>query len=534
MAETIYEHITAFGDLSKHHITTCSIFGDIPEEITLDKFDVVMIHYSICIGRGGYLSFKAKEKIRNFQGYKVVFIQDDHRWIYSTITNCYFLGIDALFGIFEQSQLHQVYPKEFLDKVHVESVLTGYVDAKMKKAQFVNYADRTIDVSYRARKLAFWMGRHSLKKWQIADKFLKQAKKFNLKCDISTKEEDRVYGQAWIRLLKNSKATLGTESGSSICDFTGKIQKNIESFTKKHPNISFDIVEEKFLQDKKNHILLSAISPRIFEAISHKVLLILYPSAYNEILIPWKHYVPLNEDHSNIEEVVSILRSPEKAQKIIECAYQEILFNPKYQYQALIDKFDTHINSVFKNKTPLSGENYIWKFNNHISENNAPPKVQENNLNSLRVVLKLIIDGQISLLFLLRYIPAYLLTRIICKIKSIFVNQDKQYIIFPSQISYFCSCLVKLKLADFFHFSLDKIDLNIDFKSCVIFCSLSNEKNLNHAETLEPFKNLKPDEEIEVNFVYTEYAEAFLDSISEIIILQKTKLTRECIESLIA
>jgi hypothetical protein len=340
VAETILEHIRSFKDYSEHDVFTINFLGDLPDEFPIHIFDVVVIHYSVCIGRGGYLSQRTKDMIREHRGCKVLFIQDDYRWINSTISNCLYMGIDIIFGLASQRIKRQIYPEEILPNVRIETVLTGYVSDALLQEKSKEYAKRTIDVSYRARKLPFWMGSFALQKWQIADRFLEDTKPYNLHCDISTKEEDRLYGNQWINLLKNSKAVLGTESGVNVCDFTGQLQKDVEAYEKINPNATFEEVKSLFLKDEDDRIRMNVISPRIFEAISCKALLILYPGEYNGILIPWQHYVPLNKDHSNIDEVMETLQSPEKAEAIINRAYEEILCNGNYHYRSLISLFD--------------------------------------------------------------------------------------------------------------------------------------------------------------------------------------------------
>jgi len=344
-AETILEHIQAFQEYSEHHVTTVNMFGVLPADLDLETFDVLIIHYTICIGRGKYLYFDTKQAIRNFNGQKIVFIQDDYRWINSTVTNCLYMKIDNIFGLADQSIVHKIYPKILTSTCKVETVLTGYVNDAMYDIILPSYSERTVDVSYRARKVPFWLGEHTLQKWQIAEKFLQDPNTSQLNCNISTKEEDRLYGDKWLHLLQTSKAVLGTESGVDFCDFTGDIQNKTEAYMQKKPNASFLDVKRDILDYYPDqNIMMNVLSPRIFESIACKTLLILYPGHYNGVITPWKHYVPLEPDHSNIEEVIKILRSPERAEEIISNAYHDVLRNPQYHYRAMVHQVDKAVN----------------------------------------------------------------------------------------------------------------------------------------------------------------------------------------------
>src|SRR5688572_68337 len=85
-AATIVDYIASFSQYSKHHIFELNSVGDLPDTLDLNKFHVIVIHYSICIVYDYYLTPKARERIKNFQGLKIVFIQDDYRWINRTLS----------------------------------------------------------------------------------------------------------------------------------------------------------------------------------------------------------------------------------------------------------------------------------------------------------------------------------------------------------------------------------------------------------------------------------------------------------------
>lgn len=372
-ASTILEHIRSFEKYSRHDIKTLNVFGEIPSSSFFHFFDALVIHYSICIAKGGFLSKESKKKISRFPGLKILFIQDDYRWVNETVNACVEMGIDAIFGLCPQKHVRQLYPISRLPNLHIETVLTGYVSDDLIQSKTIPYAQRSIDVSYRARKLPYWIGSHTLQKWQIADRFLENVKGEHLVCDISTKEEDRLYGENWLQLLRNSKATLGTESGASICDFTGEIQENVESYVNLFPDATYQDVHKLYLKNYDGKIVMNVLSPRIFEAIAHRVLLVLYPGEFNDLLLPWKHYVPLDKNHGNINEVISFIKDEKKANEIIERAHAEILMNPQNHYSALVKKFDDFVSSraikVRESVNPLTKEIFLDFFEGIKREN---------------------------------------------------------------------------------------------------------------------------------------------------------------------
>ena len=61
-ANTITDHIDAIVNYSQHQVWLCSNIGDLSRKLELDKFDVIIIHYSLSILSDYYLSKQAKKK----------------------------------------------------------------------------------------------------------------------------------------------------------------------------------------------------------------------------------------------------------------------------------------------------------------------------------------------------------------------------------------------------------------------------------------------------------------------------------------
>ena len=88
--------------------------------------------------------------------------------------------------------------------------------------------------------------------------------------------------------------------------------------------------------------------------------MIMYPGKYSGILEAERHYVPLAPDHSNMGEVVRILRNPRKAGSIIKNAYEDIACSGQWTYRAFIRHFDRVVDEEMSFavavKTNLDGE----------------------------------------------------------------------------------------------------------------------------------------------------------------------------------
>ena len=70
----------------------------------------------------------------------------------------------------------------------------------------------------------------------------------------------------------------------------------------------------------------------------------MYEGSYSGILKPGRHYVVLERDHSNMNEVVSILQNNDQAEEIIATAYKEIILNSANHFKAMVNTLDEMIN----------------------------------------------------------------------------------------------------------------------------------------------------------------------------------------------
>ncbi len=348
---TVSDHIEAFRRFSRHHVVILDSVIASRMDIDLSMFDAVVFHYSIVISMPNYLPRNFFEKIAAFSGPKILFIQDEFRWVNRTMDAAEHLGISVLFTVVNGDVVRKIYRNPYFDKVRFEETLTGFVPEELIHRETPAYQDRSIDVSYRARKLPGWCGSFALQKWQIGERFLKDAPSYGLKCDIATTETSRIYGERWIDFIANSRAVLGTESGSSFVDYTGDIYDKVDAYQAANPNAAFDEVREKFLEGRDGETIIHVISPRCFEAASLRSLMIMYPGDYSGVLQEWRHYVPLASDHSNMAEVVGVLRDSARAGEIIDNAYEEISRSDAWTYRAFVARFDRVIDEITPSRT---------------------------------------------------------------------------------------------------------------------------------------------------------------------------------------
>jgi hypothetical protein len=83
-----------------------------------------------------------------------------------------------------------------------------------------------------------------------------------------------------------------------------------------------------------------AISPRLFEAAALGVCQILEVDDYLDgAMIPWTHFIPLEPDFSNIEEIFRFIQDPEKAKRVVKSARALLIESEVFSYRAFVDLF---------------------------------------------------------------------------------------------------------------------------------------------------------------------------------------------------
>lgn len=350
-ADNVYDSIDAL-NATRHITYKINPRGiSMPGSLKLEDFDAVVIHWTLLAISDHYLGPDWREAIRVFNGVKIQLIQDDYRWIYRSAEMMRHMGIQVLYTVVHTTNLDRVWEPSVLPNVEKRSYLTGYVPNRLVNLRTKSTAERTIDVGYRGRKVPYWLGKLGQEKLRIGQEFLSRASGLDLRCDIAWDENSRIYGDKWTAFLGSCRACLGTESGSSIIDFDSSIQIGVDAYLQEHPQASFEEVYEQLLKDRDGKLVHSVISPRVFEAASLRTALIMHPGPYNGIVEPWQHYIPLEKDFSNFDEVVRLVRDDDFITKLTARAYDDLIASRRYAFETHTADYTSTLDRLFLTHT---------------------------------------------------------------------------------------------------------------------------------------------------------------------------------------
>lgn len=173
--------------------------------------------------------------------------------------------VKLLVPLIKKEESEKVYPSDEFPNLNFFHSLKGYLSRDLISLYQTNNLDnRDIDVFYRGMIMPFEWGKGSYEKHMIGEKFGEnlEANKIKLKCDISSRMEDRIYGLEWIGKLSNSRAVLGVESGATIFDFDGTVSSRMQKLLELNPQITFEMASDSLLSEYEGNVYYRMISPR--------------------------------------------------------------------------------------------------------------------------------------------------------------------------------------------------------------------------------------------------------------------------------
>ncbi|XVN43516.1 MAG: hypothetical protein RCG15_04475 [Candidatus Rickettsia vulgarisii] len=314
----------------------------------ISSYDGYIIHNTISYDINNVIAINNKfsPTLENFEGFKILMKQDEMLRTNLTLNLLNQWKFNLYLTCIPKDQWGIHFSSKVSSSLHVMQVLTGYVEDRMRDFDFSQDNYRPVDIFYRGMLLPYYFGKLSYEKYFIGEEFKKICKKYNLISDISSNIGDRLYGKDWFNALANSKAVLAVESGASIFDWDGSLQKQVETYMKNNPKASFEEVWGKMLKDFDGKINYGQVSPRHFEAASTKTLQIMFEGNYSNIFIKDVHYLSLKKDFSNLEEVLAKFKDQDLRKKITDRAFNDIILNEKYSYDVFIKELDEKIANI--------------------------------------------------------------------------------------------------------------------------------------------------------------------------------------------
>jgi hypothetical protein len=337
--QTTIDHLLSF----REHLPQCDVQylhfqQPLPSGITENlEVDVLIVNYDYLNYRFTPLWPYIRKRHRGIarQAKKVVAIAQDDFWANRHLDNwCMDWDVDRVLTPIN-NDLDVLYPRSIKAK-EFRTALTGYVKSGPVPVTRP-LSERPIDLGQRVREMPPHLGRLAQAKARQAVTMAQAASSAGLNVDVSTRVEDSFIGTAWFDFLASCKFTVGMKGGASLHDPYGLIHTKVQAYLARHPEATFNEIERKCFKGKDMKHEFTAISPRLFEAAIAGTCQILEREDYLGVLEPWRDYIPLEHDFSNVTEVVEVMRDTERCQEIVLHAWKALVDSKMFDYAQLVD-----------------------------------------------------------------------------------------------------------------------------------------------------------------------------------------------------
>lgn len=299
-------------------------------------------------------SFLEKKK-----SFKIGLPQDDY-WGQNVRDEWYSKNLNLIISVFDKNQWPIIYPLSIKKNVKIIRGHTTYINSKkFKVIKNKSYNKRLNDIVYRTVGMPFFPNRFGLLKSLIGEIFFKKHR-LDFKMDVSNDPKDLIYGDKWVDFLSNSKAVLGSNSGSSVILRDHNHINRLINFKKNYDKNSLVDFEKDFFNKKDRGHELTDISPRNIEAAMTMTLQILVEGKYGGILKKDEDYFCLKEDFSNSSELIPLLKDSDRLRKITLSCFNRIKNNKTLNEKNLINKINNHIE-IFLKKNPKKNNQSDFK-----------------------------------------------------------------------------------------------------------------------------------------------------------------------------
>ena len=299
---------------------------------------------SLCrsVALENYIHRGIAERLAAFDGWKILFIQDEYDSTETARNWLDLIGFNTVFTCVPDCSREYVYPKARFPGTEFVQTLTGFVPDDDSVEQFARpIADRCIRIGSAAAICLQTTA--SLAARSIGLESMSAASRTSGKSQSISRwrRKEQIYGTDWYKFIGSARATLGTESGSNIFDFPGKLLALARELKDK----PYEEVYAEYFAAHEGPVRMNQISPRIFEAIRLRTALVLFEGDYSGVVKPDVHFIPLKKDYSNIEAVFEKLEDIDFLEELTTRAYNGIIKSGRYSYKQFVTDIDRYIDS---------------------------------------------------------------------------------------------------------------------------------------------------------------------------------------------
>ena len=318
--------------------------------MALDRFDILVLHYTLRLAVPHY-PFRVLQKLRRFKGIKICFLQDEYDHVRLAIGAINYVRFDGVMTCVPEVYIQWVYRGVDFERVVFKRTSTGFIPPGARP-NFRETDPKKWWVSYRGRSLPDTYGELGRIKQKIADDMAHFCAEYDVPGNVSALEKDRVYGDDWRKLLRESRAVAITPSGSNVFDFDGRLRARQNSFRSwfglRRPGQIREMVD------------MAQASPRMFEALLEGAALVAHEDYVPPPLRGGKDCLTYSDAPGSLEQLKADLGNPGKLAKIRASAWATVTRSGEFNSEILQSDFASLIK-ILSSREPAQARSIALK-----------------------------------------------------------------------------------------------------------------------------------------------------------------------------
>jgi hypothetical protein len=352
-------HSTCFArHLGGFQVTYANVYGPLKDVVTESKYDIGFVTYEALALRTAPEWLNVRRRIvaaLRACEVRALVPQDDYTCARTLDDLACEAGVHFVLSPLTRD-LEVLYPKALRAGVRFVEFLTGYWEDSLTataRSLDVPFSQRIRDVGQRVRELPIHFGRHAQIKARLANDFSNEMSRRGFQCDTSSGDRNVLYGFEWWRFLGETRFTIGSKGGASIVDTDGSLARKVQFWTSLAPKISESRLMNLIGLRRMPEYDFAAIGPRFFESAALGVCQVLLQDDYLPNFRQWEHYLPLQADLSNVEEVVQVMRDHDLCEGIASSAREILIESGRYSYATALEGLVHQVLGVNVQGSPL-------------------------------------------------------------------------------------------------------------------------------------------------------------------------------------
>lgn len=340
----IRDYLLAYQAESRHEVMFLEAGDGAVPVVDPADYDAVIVNFCCRLHYGSLFSEASEQWFAAFPGLKAIILQDEQENTLAVRNRILRMRPHIVFTTVTPKAWPLIFPEDQFAGIRMAQLMTGYSrpGSLPKSVQIQPLAERPTVLGYRVTPQVWRWGEKGYLKVEIGRRMLEACKARSIAANIAWTEEAKIYGDAWLAFNASCRSVLGSPTGADIFDWHGDLQRREVAFRERRPEATYnDFISEIGAQPVPFET--GQLSPRVFEATLTQTSLVMIRSSYSGILNAEEHYIPVEPDFSNVDEVLDRMMDLDALTAMAQRAYVRLIESSDFTFKALAARIDTEL-----------------------------------------------------------------------------------------------------------------------------------------------------------------------------------------------